>query len=58
MLWKLCPFIYVLICRRLSNDCVVVARDTVFQEIRPGVGFETGDFVKEKLGGGYRRTTR
>ena len=26
------------------------ARDTVFQEMRPGVGFETGDFVKEMLG--------
>ena len=24
---------------------------TVFQEIRPGVGFKNGDFVKEKLGG-------
>ena len=35
---------------------VGVSRDTVFQEIRPGAGFETGDFVKEKLGG-YRRTT-
>ena len=27
-----------------------VWRDTtVFWEIRPGVGFETGDFVKDKL---------
>ena len=24
---------------------------TVFQDIRPGAGFETGDFVQEKLGG-------
>ena len=32
-----------------------VSRDTVFQEILPGAGFETGDFVQEKLGGGYRR---
>ena len=32
-----------------------VARDTVFQEIRPGAGFETGDFVKESWGG-YRRS--
>ena len=23
----------------------------MLQEIQPGVGFETGDFVKEKLGG-------
>ena len=28
-----------------------VSRDTVFEEKRPGAGFETGDFVKEKLGG-------
>ena len=27
-----------------------VSRDTVFQEIRPGAGFETGDF-DEMLGG-------
>ena len=25
--------------------------DTILQQIRPGVGFETGDFVEEKLGG-------
>ena len=29
----------------------VVARDTVFQETRPGAGFQTGDFLEEKLGG-------
>ena len=28
---------------------VGVARGTVFEEIRPGAGFKTGDFVKEKL---------
>ena len=28
-----------------------VSRDDVFQEIRPGAGFETGDFGKEKLNG-------
>ena len=27
------------------------ARGTVFKEIRPGAGFETGDFVQEKSGG-------
>ena len=27
------------------------ARDTVFQKIRPGACFKTGDFVKEMLGG-------
>ena len=35
----------------LSIDDVGVSRDTVFQELRPGAGFETGGFVKEKLGG-------
>ena len=35
-----------------------VSRDTVFQEIRPGAGFETGDFVTvQKSWGGYGRTT-
>ena len=28
---------------------VGVARDTVFQEIRPGAGFKTRDFVEEDL---------
>ena len=27
------------------------ARGTVFQEIRPGAGFEIGHFVEEMLGG-------
>ena len=31
--------------------------DTVSQDIRAGVGFETGDLVKEKLGGLHRKTT-
>ena len=35
----------------LSNDDVGAERDTVFQEIRPGAGFKTGDFVKENSGG-------
>ena len=35
----------------VSIDDVWVSRDTVFQEIRPGAGLETGDFVEEKLGG-------
>ena len=38
-------------CKGLSNDAVGVSRDTVFEEVRPGAGFETGDFVKERLGG-------
>ena len=33
----------------LSSDDVGVARGTVFQQIRTGVGFETGDFIKERL---------
>ena len=40
-----------LVCGGLSNDDVRVVRGAVFQEIRPGAGFQTGDFVKEKLGG-------
>ena len=40
-----------LVCKGLSIDGVGVSRGAVFQEIRPGAGFETGDFVKEKLGG-------
>ena len=39
-------------CRGLSKDDIGVARGTVFKEIWLGVGFKTGDFVKEKLGGG------
>ena len=39
-------------CKGLSNGNVGVARGTVFRKIRPGASFKTGDFVKEKLGGG------
>ena len=44
---------YTFLCAKegLSNDDVGVARGTVFQAIRPGAGFKTGDFVTEKLGG-------
>ena len=41
----------------LSNDDVGVATGTVFQEVRPGGGFETGDFVERKVGEGYRSKT-
>ena len=50
-------FIYFVVCKGLlllllSNDDVGGGtRGTLFQEIRPGAGFETGDFVKEMLGG-------
>ena len=41
--------------RSMTSGC---RGGTVFQEIRPGgAGFETGDFVKEKLEGGYRCRT-
>ena len=40
--------IYFLVCKDVSIDDVGVSRDIVYQEIRPGAGFETADFVKEK----------
>ena len=39
-----------LVCKGLSIDDVVGARGTIFQEMRPGAGVETADFVEEKLG--------
>ena len=44
-------FMCLLVCKRLSGDDFGVARGTVFQEIRAGVGFKTGDFVQEVLEG-------
>ena len=54
------PPCVLVVCKGQSNDDVGVARDTVFREIRPGAGFNAGDFVKRKRGGGGldRRTTR
>ena len=49
---------HFLVCKGLSNDDVGVARGIVFQEIRPGAGCKTGDFVKEKLEGLELRATR
>ena len=43
--------VHLLVCNGLSNNGVGVARDTVFQEVRPGAGFKTSDFVKKMLGG-------
>ena len=40
-------FIRFLVSEGLSNDDVGVARAAAIQEIRPGAGFVTGDFVKE-----------
>ena len=39
-----------LVCKGLSNDDIEVAGGAAFLEKRPGAGFKTGDFVKEKLG--------
>ena len=50
-------FIHFLVCKGLSDDDIRVARATVFQAIRPGAGVETGDVVREKVEGGYRRKT-
>ena len=44
-------FMYCLVCRGLWNDDVGMARGATFQDIPPGGGVKTGDFVKEKLGG-------
>ena len=46
------PYIFLCATGR-SIDDVGVARGTIFQEIRPGAGLETGDFVQEKFGGSY-----
>ena len=48
---------YSLVCEGLLIDDLGVATGTVFQEIRPGAGFKTGDFAKEKclFGGRYHR---
>ena len=36
--------------KELSNDDAGVASGAVFQEVRPGAGFKTGNFAKGKLG--------
>ena len=45
-------FVYFVVCKGPSNDDVGAARGTAFQEIWPGAGFKTGDFVEEKGVGG------
>ena len=47
---------HLLVSKWLSNVGVRVARDTVFQGIRPAAGFETGISWK-KSWRGYRRMT-
>ena len=43
------------VCKGRSSDDVGGTRGAGFQEIWPVAGFKTGDFVKEKLGGGLPR---
>ena len=45
-------FMYILGCEEVSDDDIEVPEGTVFQEMRPGVGFKTGDFVATKVGAG------
>ena len=50
--------IFLLFARRVIERCEKGGEAcTVFQEIRPRAGFETGDSFK-KSSGGYRRTPR
>ena len=42
---------FLVVGKGLPIDDVGVSRTIAFQEIRPGAGFKTGDFVKGKLGG-------
>ena len=44
-------FTHFLDCKGLPNDDVEVARGAGIQNILPGPGFQTVDFVKEKVGG-------
>ena len=44
------PQTFFLVFKGLSDDDLGAARGAVLQEIRPGAGFKTGDFVEEKLG--------
>ena len=43
------------VCKGLSNDDVGGARGTILEEIQPGAGFKTGDFVKEVGGATVER---
>ena len=51
MIRKTYILMYLVVYKGVSNDDVGVARDTVLREIRPGAGFQSTDFVNEKLGG-------
>ena len=43
-------FKYFLVCKELSAIDIGVTMVTVYQEMRPGAGFKTGDFAKENFG--------
>ena len=43
--------IFLFVREGLWTDDVGVASDTASQEIRPGAGIKSGDFVEEKSGG-------
>ena len=51
MLYEKNVFACFLVGKIRSNEDVGAARGSVFQELRPGAGFKTGDFIKERLGG-------
>ena len=42
---------FLVCCKGLSNNDVGAERGIVFQEIQPGAGLKTGDFVKKTYGG-------
>ena len=43
---------FFLVIKGLSSDSVGVARGTVFlQELQPGAGFVTGEFIERKVEG-------
>ena len=50
LLKELNPHIF-LGCKGHWIDDVVVSKDTVVQEIQPGAGYKTGDFVLRIVGG-------
>ena len=44
-------YVYLVACKRLSNNDVGMVGSTVFHEMRRGDGFKTSNFVNETLGG-------
>ena len=60
MLWKqhLLHMYVCLVCKAPPKGDIGVARGTVFQETRPGSGFENRQFRRRKIGGGYLNLKR